>query len=118
MRLSREEFNALIAKRPHLAPVGALAPSKREQGSGKALDQKPRRFKGSKGSVVVVVTIISCRRGELDSDNLVAGCKPIRDAIARSLGIDDADPRVRWEYGQCQTNGEQGCIVKLERIDL
>lgn len=36
----------------------------------------------------------------LDSDNLQGGLKGLRDGIADRLGVDDADPRVTWEYAQ------------------
>ena len=36
----------------------------------------------------------------LDSDNLVGSMKHVRDAIAYWLGIDDGDPRVRYQVGQ------------------
>lgn len=39
--------------------------------------------------------------------------KPLTDAIAASLGVDDADPRLSWEYGQQQTRGEEGVFVKV-----
>jgi hypothetical protein len=52
-----------------------------------------------------------------DSDNAIAGgTKALRDAIARWLFVDDADPRIQWEYGQVHTSGEEGCIVKLELL--
>ncbi len=35
-----------------------------------------------------------------DDDNFVAGCKALRDAIAKWLGVDDGDARLRWHYGQ------------------
>lgn len=65
---------------------------------------------------ICVVTIVSFRRRLLDSDNHIAGCKPARDAIARTLGIDDGSEQVRWCYGQVQTDGEQGTIVKIEML--
>ena len=37
---------------------------------------------------------------DLDLDNLIGGGKAIRDQIAEWLGVDDADPRVTWEYAQ------------------
>lgn len=46
----------------------------------------------------VTITRIAPRR--LDGDNLQSGCKAIRDAIAERLGVDDADPRVIWNYAQ------------------
>lgn len=39
-------------------------------------------------------------RGVLDTDNLGTALKHARDAAAAWLGIDDADPRVRWAYRQ------------------
>lgn len=40
----------------------------------------------------------------------------MRDAVAAWLGIDDGDPRVRWEYGQVETRGAQGVLVKIETM--
>jgi hypothetical protein len=35
-----------------------------------------------------------------DDDNLRGAFKAVRDAIARKIGIDDRDPRVKYEYDQ------------------
>lgn len=37
---------------------------------------------------------------KLDDDNLVRGCKAIRDEVAWMCGFDDASPATRWEYAQ------------------
>jgi hypothetical protein len=47
-----------------------------------------------------VVTLIRLGPKALDDDNLVACFKGCRDGIAGRLGVDDADPRVRWQYDQ------------------
>lgn len=47
----------------------------------------------------------------LDGDNLQAGMKALRDGIADRLGVDDADPRVTWEYAQEQ--GEYAVRVEI-----
>jgi hypothetical protein len=94
--------------------LGALAASKREPSPKPALDKKQRPRKKGSSRLALVCSIIACRHRLLDDDNGIAGAKPLRDAIARMLGIDDADPRIRWEYGQLRTDGEQGTIVKLE----
>jgi hypothetical protein len=101
---------------PHLFPgaVGAVGAAERKPDPRPALDRKPARGHKSKGAVAVVVSIITCRHRELDSDNHVAGCKALRDAIARSLAIDDGSDRVRWEYGQSHTAGTEGTIVRIE----
>ena len=66
--------------------------------------------------MALCVTLIGCRNRILDSDNFQSGCKGIRDAIARTFGLDDADDCIRWEYGQVRTDGIQGVIVKIERL--
>jgi hypothetical protein len=38
--------------------------------------------------------------GILDDDNLRGALKSVRDEIAKLSGVDDADPRIRWEYDQ------------------
>jgi len=47
------------------------------------------------------VTLIRIGPRDLDSDNLVAGFKFVRDGVALAVGIDDGDrERIRWRYGQ------------------
>lgn len=52
----------------------------------------------------------------MDSDNLAGGLKYLRDAIAESLGLDDADRFIVWEYHQVETRGAEGVAVKIEPI--
>lgn len=109
-----EELRAHEQRQAKPDAVRSVDSAKRERSPVKALEPKPQRLKSGKGCLRLVVTLISCRRGELDHDNLVAGCKPLRDAVARSLGVDDADPRIKWCYGQARTDGETGTIVRIE----
>src|ERR1019366_2206741 len=90
------------------APVGAVAPSVSQQAPLRPLEQGVQKRQKGKGSVVVVVALIACRRRELDDDGNVASLKPLRDAVALSLGLDDADKLIRFEYSQLETRGEQG----------
>ena len=46
----------------------------------------------------IVLTRIS--PGLLDDDNIRGALKSIRDGIADRFGLDDRDPRIRWEYAQ------------------
>ncbi len=46
----------------------------------------------------------------------MASLKPIRDAIACNLSIDDGSELISWEYGQCETKGTEGVIVKMEAV--
>ena len=62
---------------------------------------------------VLRVFLIRFGVGVLDSDNLIAGYKPLRDAIASKFGLDDVDTTIQWRYGQCQ--GERiGTVVLME----
>lgn len=107
------------------AGIARVDTSKRTEPSG-SLEQAPRTRKGSVrrlgqlvrgpgANPVVVVTMLSCRRRLLDDDNLAAGFKPLRDAIAETLGIDDGDPRVRWEPRQIESTKEE-TIVRIAMI--
>jgi ABC-type phosphate/phosphonate transport system substrate-binding protein len=66
--------------------------------------------------LAVCVTIIRFGVKELDDDNLAAGAKPLRDGIAASLGVDDADPRVLWQYAQVIEGGRSGVAVKIDEL--
>lgn len=48
-----------------------------------------------------------------DSDNIASGMKGIRDELARLIGFDDGDPRVRWEY-KSEAIGKRAYMVKIE----
>jgi hypothetical protein len=62
------------------------------------------------------VTVMFTRLGPklLDGDNLQSSCKAARDGVADWLGLDDADPRITWKYGQQQGKaGVYGLIVEV-----
>lgn len=65
-------------------------------------------------NVPCVVKLVRYSAGRLDDDNLRGALKGVRDGIAEKLGIDDADPRVSWEYDQKKCcKGERYVIVTL-----
>lgn len=41
----------------------------------------------------------------MDDDGNAASFKGVRDQVAEWLGLDDADPRVTWEYRQAKAKG-------------
>lgn len=89
----------------------------REHWSGKAKRTKAHRqaaialmMRGV--TLPCVVEIIRIGPKPLDTDNLLSACKGLRDGIADRLGVDDADERVTWRYGQ--ERGEYGVRVKFE----
>ena len=96
--------------------VCPVAPRVGQQAALRPLDKGIQKRQKGKGSVAIVVSLITFRTRELDDDGNVAALKPLRDAIAASLGLDDADKRLRFEYSQCETRGWEGVIVKVERI--
>lgn len=102
-----------VARRPSPIVAG-LPPAEPKRDSVPALEQKPKRTGSGKSRVVVVVTLIRCGLRELDEVNLKASFKGLQDAIATSLGVDDADRRVLWNFGQCPGRGPRGTIVKID----
>lgn len=57
-----------------------------------------------------VVIVRGCGAIPLDTDNLVGGAKPLRDAIAELLGRDDAERHgIEWVYRQ-----EKGAATRIE----
>lgn len=101
-----------------LGSLGAVTPAEREQVSASPLVRKPPLKPGRQRGMGVVITITAYRRKLLDDDNLVAGAKALRDAIATSLGVDDADTRLKWEYRQHTTEGAEGTLVTISRVCL
>lgn len=57
-------------------------------------------LRGRKVQLPCLVKLTRVGPKAMDSDNLTSAFKGIRDAIARRLGIDDGDPRIKFEYDQ------------------
>ena len=109
-------FSEAVRKaNPHIFMGGVERPFT-QQNLARALDGKPS--KRSQGPRSVVVSLVRYGRRKLDDDNLAGSFKPLRDAIASSLGIDDGDPRMRWEYGQIETRGQCGTAVRIESLNV
>lgn len=96
--------------------LGSFSNRQREQTTVSALVPRPKAEPRRQERLGVVVTITSYRRRLLDEDNLIAGCKSLRDGIAASLGVDDADGRVKFECRQQQTDGAEGTLVMISRV--
>lgn len=82
--------------------VGAVANSERKPDPLQALEGGSKIQERRKSSVArrLTVHIVSFRGRLLDSDNFTAGAKPLRDAVSKTLGVDDADRFVDWNYHQ------------------
>lgn len=105
---------AFIAANPHLYHLDAIPAKVAKPIVAPALDRRDAKLKEGKDGVAVRVAIVALRKRLCDKDGNIGSFKPVQDAIADSLGIDDGDPRISWEYGQQQTNGQEGLIVKIE----
>ena len=99
-------------------PVRSLEAHGTEPAPARPLDRRGPQHQGGAGGVAVRITCIALRRRLLDRHDAVAfACKPLTDAIAKTLGVDDASPLLDWEYGQIVTRGRQGVLVKIEIIE-
>lgn len=64
----------------------------------------------------VRVLLVRVAPRALDGDNLQGALKAVRDGVADWLGVDDRDPRIRWEYEQLR--GKPGeYAVRIEVSD-
>lgn len=118
MKLKLDDLPQSIKRlNPDLFRVGALDPPVHREPARALVSGKPEKPRGRgrlpKGADVTV-TLCAYLWRRLDPDNLGHALKPIQDAIAAWLGLDDGDPRLRWEYGQVETRGAQGVAVKIE----
>lgn len=65
------------------------------------------------------VHVVRYSAGVLDAhDNLPASCKPLVDAVAWYLGVEDNDQRVIWSYGQekCR-RWSRGARIEIRSIE-
>lgn len=65
---------------------------------------------------VLRIALVNFRTAICDSSNYIHGCKRIQDQIARSLGLDDNDRTIEWEYEQVRTRGKTGLLVRIEEL--
>ena len=59
-----------------------------------------------------VVTLCRVAPRGLDSDNLAASMKAVRDGVADGLGMDDRDSLLTWRYEQ--RKGAYAVLVRIE----
>ena len=64
-------------------------------------------------SLPCVVRLTRVGQKRLDDDNLRESFKAIRDEMARIIGIDDGDERIKWEYAQVPV-GKRVYQVRVE----
>ncbi len=100
---------------PHLFGVaGRMVADKREPRKIATLDKDAQRQPVNE--VRLAVRIVSFSRRVKDDDNFAGGCKHLRDAIADSIGIDDGDKRIKFEYQQIESLGPEGTMVLVHAM--
>ena len=99
---------------PHLYGVGGVRAAEPEPTHAQTLDGAPAPQQDGPAQVArrPRVTITVYRYRLLDDDNLIGGCKYLRDAVAASLRR--SDDLIDWEYHQIKTKGTHGTAVKIE----
>lgn len=103
--------------------VGPVAAAESEPASRRALEQDlSRRRSGEAGmaggvdtapSGHIRVDLVAFVQRRCDDDNITACCKPLRDAVAATLGLDDGDPRLAFRVHQVVGPGPEGTLVRV-----
>ena len=107
---------SFMAVNPHL--VGELSAKESKPTVAQALVGLGQKLKeGEAGSIKWVVVLTCHRRRLLDDDNNVGSLKPIRDALANHLGVDDGSQRIKFEYHQIKTIGRPGVSVTIHEYE-
>ena len=124
MNLPSHVSESVRRRNPHLYGLGAVQSPVDKSGGGNGLSSAPTVQTRKSPSLAarvqrkpfVAVFLISYRRrlSPDPSDALPRGFKHLRDAVAESMGMDDNDAAIRWEYGQIQTSGAEGVAVKID----
>lgn len=64
-----------------------------------------------------LVRLVRIAPRALDDDNNASALKATRDGIADKLGVNDRDPRVKWEYAQ-EKGKPAGVLVEFMPMEL
>jgi len=110
------DSNYEIKTKNYAQSVDRLRNQERQSNPLPALDSGKKAHRRSKRGVLICIKIISIRKRESDLDNIIYGAKGIRDALAKAIGVDDNDPRVRWEYDTIVTTGVTGTQVLISKL--
>lgn len=93
-----------------LRPVETRQP---EPAAPQALVGDDAKLERCKAGVDIRIVFIALLAKPMDSDNFVGSLKPLRDAVCESIGIDDGDEHLTFEYHQIKSPGPEGVIVKV-----
>lgn len=113
MNLPKNVSEAVRRRNPALFGVGGVEAAGAKRPAVPALDRRQQELARGAESLGLVVSLVAHRRRLLDPDAVAYSMKPLTDAVAAWLGVDDADSRVTWEWGQVRTDGPEGVVVKM-----
>lgn len=111
--LERNESASFRRQNPDLFPVAPVPRTEPQPDAGREPSRAVALQEPRQRRVVCRVRIVAFRKRLCDEDNNVAAQKTLRDCIAQTLMVDDADRRVQWEYLQVKTAGEPGTLVLI-----
>lgn len=110
------KLESTLNERTHWAKRAKRAKQQRACSDLALRAASPRGMAGSLGrtpSAVATVKIVRIAPRSLDTDNLVAAGKSVRDGIADFLGLDDRDPRVTWWVEQEKSPKPRSYAVRI-----
>ena len=115
----RERIEKQIAEEDRLRVGGVESKVAQQKAQcaldGKSLGHEKRGDGVDSGTPQFRVTLVNFRKRLIDGDNLIGGCKPLRDTIASWLELDDNERFIDWEYHQVKSNNI-GTLVKIEQL--
>lgn len=79
-----------------------------------ALRKTAGYWRGMPDTMRATITITRSGPRKLDSDNLAASAKHVRDGVADALGVDDGSDRLDWKYDQCRGSYGVAITVRFE----
>lgn len=113
--MDQRGFGDMVSWSIPIRTVSAL--NRREHWAKRAKRVKVERLAGyiSTPHVPVPCIVTMTRQGprSLDDDNLRGALKGIRDGIAQRIGLDDADPKIEWRYGQVKAR-DYAVLIEVE----
>lgn len=101
-----------LETRKHSKQTGAQASGSKAKQSRTQSRKKGHRRKRPPEIIVTMTAHIS---RYLDGDNLTNALKPIQDALALWVGVDDGEYVIAWECDQTLTRGDPGVCVVIRR---
>jgi hypothetical protein len=116
-----KRLNPNLFRDGHTPRLGAVGAAEHRE-PARTLERKAPTRRSRKALVdkggrpeTTAITMTAHLHRDMDDDNLANALKPLRDAIADWLGVDDGDRSLRWECGQVRTFSQEGVSVRISK---